>query len=83
MGSGAKGQQHQGGSPEPGKAIFCLLVKGVGIRLRGEYRNTSTGREADPLGFSVWYPSGPAQPRPSSMIPSPVWGEVSLPWLGV
>lgn len=76
MGSGAKGQQHQGGSPEPGKAIFRLLVK-------AEYRNTSAGREADPLGFSVRYPSGPTQSRPSYMIPSPVLGGVSLPWLEV
>lgn len=83
MGSGAKGQQHQGGSPEPEKAIFRLLVRGVGIGLGAEYRNTSTGREADPLGFSVRYPSGPTQSRPSYMIPSPFLEGVSLPWLGV
>lgn len=35
MGSGAKGQQHRGRSPEPGKAIFRLLVKGVRIGCRG------------------------------------------------
>lgn len=40
MGSGAKGQQHHGGSPEPGKAIFRLLVKGVGIGLGAECRNS-------------------------------------------
>lgn len=39
MGSGAKGQQHRGWSPEPGKAIFRLLVKGVRIGWREEFRD--------------------------------------------
>lgn len=40
MGSGAKGQQHRGWSPEPGKAIFRFLVKGVKIGWRDAFRNS-------------------------------------------
>lgn len=43
MGSGAKGQQHRGQSPEPGKAIFRLLVKRVRLGWRDSSELHSQG----------------------------------------